>query len=186
MKRTMNRFIGLLITIVLALGCAFIINAFTSHAVAKPTAGNSNHAFAVGGFLASDLTHVAFAAQINPQDSTKFAGHVVLEEATGATISGPVICVSVNCTINNGNATVVWRVQRTEDQNYPVGTCMSFQVFDSGEPAPPASPDFFNNRYADSNCGEDFISNFQPIIKGNIVVKGPATCSSTPNGCPNQ
>lgn len=64
----------------LAVAVALAAGVFTHQA----TAASNPNVFAVGGFTAMDLSHVAFAAQQNPQNPRLWFGHVVQEDATGA------------------------------------------------------------------------------------------------------
>ena len=150
---------AIVVTLAFALG-----GGFTGQVTAAPP--QSSHPFAVGGFTATDLSQVAFAAQINPQDSSRYSGHVVQTDAWGVSRHGPVTCVVVSPPC----ATIVWRVAHS-DNSSEVGQYRSFEVVDGGEP--PAGADMYKDRMCDSTCGPDGNGLWQPVIRGNIVVKGP-------------
>jgi hypothetical protein len=156
-----------------ALAFTLVIGAFSGQAVAQ-SAGNSDNAFAVGGFLAMDGSQVAFAAQIlpNPNTNNTYAGHVVQTDASGISRHGPVTCVTVCPPM----AVVVWEVAKS-DNSGEVGQVRSFEVMDNGEP--PTGMDMYKDRGIDMCCGFRTSGAYVPVVRGNIVVKGPA-CGATP------
>jgi hypothetical protein len=157
----------------LALAFALLLGGFNGQAVAQ-SAGNSNNAFAVGGFLAADGSQVAFAAQIlpNPNNNNTYAGHVVQTDMSGVSRHGPVTCVTVCPPM----AVVVWQVTKSDNPN-DVNQERSFEVMDNGEP--PTGIDIYKDRGIDNCCGFRMSGSYVPVVRGNIVVKGPA-CGATP------
>ena len=147
-----------------AVALTLAIGTLTQQTVAAP---NLSHGFAVGGFTAMDLSHVAFAAQIIVKNNftVNYSGHVVQEDATGASRHGPVYCVYVS----GNQAVVVWTVSKSDFDPNEVGTMRSFEVIDGGEP--PAGMDMYKDRQTAENRGPDTNGIFQPILRGNIVVK---------------
>ena len=147
-----------------AVALTLAVGTLTQQAVAAP---NLAHGFAVGGFTAMDLSHVAFAAQIVVKNNftVNYSGHVVQEDATGASRHGPVRCVYVNGT----QASVLWEVTKSDVDPNEVGQFRSFVVIDGGEP--PAGSDLYADRGADNNCYPEGNEVYQPILRGNIVVK---------------
>jgi hypothetical protein len=156
-----------------ALAFTLVIGAFNGQAVAQ-SAGNSDDAFAVGGFLAIDGSQVAFAAHIlpNPNNNNTYAGHVVQTDTSGVSRHGPVTCVTVCPPM----AVVVWEVAKS-DNSGEVGQVRSFEVMDNGEP--PTGMDMYKDRGIDMCCGFRGSGAYVPVVRGNIVVKGPA-CGATP------
>ena len=149
-----------------ALALTLVVSNFTGQAVAAP-AGNSNNAFAVGGFTAATFPYpsqVAFAAQINPQTGS-YAGHVVQTDMSGVSRHGPVTCVGLSA---SADAVVVWTVTKS-DNPADVGQTRSFEVTDGGEP--PTGMDMYKDRGTDTNCTFDMTVTYVPVVRGNIVVK---------------
>jgi hypothetical protein len=101
-------------------------------------AASSGGSSAVGGFTAGDLSHVAFAAQMNAQN-TSVTGNVVQDLSTGSR-SGPVICLNVN----GNRARVLWTVKQSD---FPgeVGQTRQFDVMDNGDPTGGVPKDFYTD-----------------------------------------
>lgn len=148
----------------MAVALALVAGTLTQEAVAAPT---QLHQFAVGGFTTLfTQSHVAFAAQIVVKNFTaSYSGHVVQEDATGATRHGPVdYCVYVS----GSQAVVVWTVSKSDIDPFEVGTQRSFVVIDGGQPS---GPDYYADRGNNTNCYPDGSESYQPLFSGNIVVK---------------
>jgi hypothetical protein len=147
---------------------------FINHAVAGPSAGNSNNAYAVGGFtVMTTFEHVAFAAHQNPKSPTAWTGHVVQDTATGSR-SGPVFCVAVDTSGMYPKARVIWEVKQSDFND--VGAIRQFDVTDRGEPVMGVPPDLYTDRLECALGGDcDCLAGdgFNPLLHGNIVVKGP-------------
>jgi hypothetical protein len=109
---------------------------------------------------------VAFAAQLNPKNSTDptaAIGHVVQEFVDG-TGSGKVTCLKVMG--NMASITYLVDSGRVAD----IGQYRTFMVVDNGEPNMGISPDMYNECGNQSgNCGTSNCT-FQQILRGNIVV----------------
>ena len=158
-----SRLVGLAAAVAVIAALALIVGGFTSHAVA---AGGSS-ASAVGGFQAGDLSHVAFAAQMN---GTSVTGHVV-QDLTNGSRSGPVTCLNVN----GNRARVLWMVTRSD---FPgeVGQTRQFDVTDNGEPTGGVPKDFYTDlQQCDPNgsCSCTAGSASGVLFHGNIIVSGP-------------
>jgi hypothetical protein len=148
-------------TPILALALGLVGGAFTNQAAAKPPAGNSNSAFAVGGITTFD-GHVAFAAHQNPQNGN-YTGHVVQDDTLGNSRSGPVDCL----TVVGYHATILWHVTHS-DNSGEIGQYRLFEMCDFSEP----TDTFYDWGNSNTNCQENtYCGNF--IIHGNIVVRGP-------------
>jgi hypothetical protein len=155
---------------------AALLGSFSGQAVAASGGNSSNtHMFAVGGFTltgldAGGITHMAFAAQQNPQHPLVYAGHVVQETATGYR-SGPVQCLSV--TVNSttsSTAAVVWKVTQSNISGDNAGDIRAFQVMDNGNPNMGVSPDMYDDRGLSNDCSTNNMETFEPLVHGNIVV----------------
>lgn len=143
---------------VMVLALAVALGTLTGQAVAAP-AGKSNNTFAVGGITMLD-GHVAFAAQLNPQNGN-VSGHVV-QDSMGISRSGPVTCLTVLFIGTVGHATVEWTVEHS-DNSVEIGQTRAFEVTDN--------PDLFFERVP--GLCSSFTNIGTPPIHGNIVVKGP-------------
>ena len=180
MKISQNTYIAALAAApLMAVALAVGVGTFT-HPAAAASAGNSNKSFAVGGFTpasgAMAAGHVAFAAQVNPNDPSRYAGHVVQEDAVGVTRSGPVICAG----FSGNNARIVWKVNRSDAGD--VGKARRFDVTDNGEPTMGMPMDTFSDlgpcddgsKDPMMQCSCSFPSGAtDPLLRGNIVVKTP-------------
>jgi hypothetical protein len=139
------------------------IGAFSGQAAASSGSSVS----AVGGFQAGDLSHVAFAAQMN---GTSVTGHVV-QDVTNGSRSGPVTCLNVN----GNRARILWMVTHSD---FPgeVGQTRQFDVTDNGEPTGGVPKDFYTDlQQCDSNgsCSCTAGTANGVLFHGNIIVSGP-------------
>jgi hypothetical protein len=166
-----SRLVGLAAAVAVIAALALIVGGFTSDAVAS---GGSSVS-AVGAFTAGDLSHVAFAAQMNAQN-TSVTGHVVQDLVNGSR-SGRVTCLNVN----GNRARVLWTVTQSD---FPgeVGQSRQFDVTDNGEPTRGVSKDFYSDlQQCDPNgncstgggccCMAGTASGI--LFHGNIIVSGP-------------
>jgi hypothetical protein len=158
-----SKLAALAVAILVTGAFALLVSSFSEQAVAAPV---NSHAFAVGGFLAMDGSQIAFAAQINPQTPTKFAGHVVETDASGVSRHGPVTCVIVS----PPKAVVIYKITKSDIQfEEDFGLSRGFEVIDGGEP--PTGMDMYKAK-GNPNCGFD-MNAYVPVVRGNIVVQGP-------------